>query len=89
LFDVRHDGALRQRIINNLDEVAVQYGLDAAGKKGAQALIDVGSAKVVSDFAKPLVDAGAHPLQALMSLHVIYSLSHRAKKSEQPAEVKK
>src|SRR4029453_556036 len=84
LFDVRHDGALRQRIINNLDEVAKQYGLDAMGRKGAQALIDVGSAKVVSDFAKPLVEAGAHPLQALMSLHVIYSLSHRAKKTEQP-----
>jgi aromatic ring-opening dioxygenase catalytic subunit (LigB family) len=89
LFDVRHDGSLRQRIISNLDEVAKQYGLDALGRKGAQALVDVGSAKVVSDFAKPLVDAGAHPLQALMSLHVIYSLSHKAKKSEQPAEVKK
>jgi len=89
LFDVRHDGALRQRIINNLDEVAKQYGLDALGRKGAQALIDVGSAKVVSDFAKPLVEAGAHPLQALMSLHVIYSLSHKATKSEQPSEVKK
>ena len=57
--------------------------------KGAQALIDVGSAKVVSDFAKPLVDAGAHPLQALMSLHVIFSLSHKAKKTEQTAEVNK
>ncbi len=89
LFDVRHDGALRQRIINNLDEVAKQYGLDDLGKKGAQALIDVGGAKVVSDFAKPLVEAGAHPLQALMSLHVIFSLSHKAKKAEQPAEVKK
>ena len=47
------------------------------------------SAKVVSDFTKPLVDAGAHPLQALMSLHVIYSLSHKARKTEQPAEVNK
>jgi 2,3-dihydroxyphenylpropionate 1,2-dioxygenase len=89
LFDVRHDAALRQRIIGNLDEVAMEYGLDAAGKKGAQALVDVGSAKVVSDFAKPLVEAGAHPLQALMSLHVIFSQSHKAKKADQPAEVKK
>jgi len=89
LFDVRHDAVLRQRIISNLSEVADQYGLDATGRKGAQALIDVGQAKVVSDYAKPLVDAGAHPLQALMSLHVIYSLSHKAKKTEQPAEAKK
>jgi 2,3-dihydroxyphenylpropionate 1,2-dioxygenase len=89
LFDVRHDAALRQRIINNLDEVAAQYGLDAVGRKGAQALIDVGEARVVSDFTKPLVEAGAHPLQALMSLHVIYSLSHKAKKVNQPIEVKK
>ena len=89
LFDVRHDAVLRQRIINNLGDVAEQYGLDAVGRKGAQALVDVGSAKVVSDFAKPLVDAGAHPLQALMSLHVIYSLSHKAKKTPQPEEAKK
>jgi AmmeMemoRadiSam system protein B len=83
LFDVRHDGVLRRRIIDNLDEVATQYGLDAVGKKGAQALIDVGEAKIVSDFTKPLVDAGAHPLQALMSLHVIYSTSHKSRKSGQ------
>ncbi|HZI50555.1 MAG TPA: hypothetical protein VFE29_01935 [Terriglobia bacterium] len=89
LFDVRHNGALRQRILNNLDEVAKQYGLDDLGKKAAQALIDVGSAKVVSDFTKPLVDAGAHPLQALMSLHVIYSLSHKARKADQLAETRK
>ena len=60
----------------------------STGRTGAQALIDVGNAKVVSDYAKPLVDAGAHPLQALMSLHVIYSLSHKAKKPA-PVELKK
>ena len=89
LFDVRHDATLRQRIVDNLDDVAKEYGLDAAGKKGARALVDVGGAKVVSDYTKPLVDAGAHPLQALMSLHVIFSTSHKAKKAEQPAEAKK
>jgi len=26
----------------------------------------------------PVVEAGAHPLQALMSLHVIFSMAHRA-----------
>jgi hypothetical protein len=89
LFDVRHDAVLRQRIIHNLDDVAKEYGLDAAGRKGAQALVDVGGAEIVSDYTKPLVEAGAHPLQALMSLHVIFSTSHKAKKPEQPAEVNK
>ena len=45
--------------------------------------------EIVSDYAKPLVDAGAHPLQALMSLHVIFSLSHKARKTEQTAEARK
>ena len=88
LFDVRHDAALRARIIGNLDSVAAEYHLDARAKKAAQALVDVGGAKVVSDFAKPLVDAGAHPLQALMSLHVIYSLSHKAQKPQDSASGK-
>jgi hypothetical protein len=78
LFEVRHDAALRQRIVADVDRVAQEYGLDAGQRKAARALVDVGAAKVVSDFAKPLVEAGAHPLQALMSLHVIYSMSHRA-----------
>ncbi|HEX4998500.1 MAG TPA: hypothetical protein VFY29_09745, partial [Terriglobia bacterium] len=70
LFDVRTDGGLRKRIIDNFSQVMDEYGLDALGRKGAQALVDVGQAKVVSDYAAPLVEAGAHPLQALMSLHV-------------------
>jgi 2,3-dihydroxyphenylpropionate 1,2-dioxygenase len=90
LFDVRHDGALRNRVIDNLDDVAAQYHLDATGKKGAQALIDVGNATIVSDYAAPLVAAGAHPLQALMSLHVIFSTTHKPRKlAQQQAEAKK
>jgi hypothetical protein len=34
----------------------------------------------VSEHGGPLVDAGAHPLQALMSLHVIFSMSHQSPK---------
>jgi hypothetical protein len=83
LFDVRHDGVLRSRIIDNIDDVAKQYNLDATGVKGARALIDVGNAKIVSDYAAPLVEAGAHPLQALMSLHVMFSTTHKARKAQQ------
>jgi hypothetical protein len=50
--------------------------------KGAQALIDVGSARssviLQSWLTQELTAAGPE------SLHVIYSLSHKAKKSEQP-----
>ncbi|OFW22695.1 MAG: hypothetical protein A3H97_06615 [Acidobacteria bacterium RIFCSPLOWO2_02_FULL_65_29] len=82
LFEVRHDAGLRQRIMSNVDEVAEEYGLEGAQRHAARALVDVGNAKVISDYAKPLVDAGAHPLQALMSLHVIYSLGHQTRKAQ-------
>jgi 2,3-dihydroxyphenylpropionate 1,2-dioxygenase len=78
LFEVRHDEGLRQRIIENSDAVADQFGLDTGQRQAIRALVDVAKAKLVSECAAPLVKAGAHPLQALMSLHVIKSLSHRS-----------
>ena len=39
-------------------------------------MINVGKGGKVSDHVGPLAEAGAHPLQALMSLHVIFSTSH-------------
>jgi len=86
LFDVRHDGKLRSRILENIDEVAQQYNLDTVGVKGARALIDVGNATIVSDYTAPLVEAGAHPLQALMSLHVMFSTTHKARRTQKAAE---
>ena len=35
-----------------------------------------GRAASSASTSGPLVEAGAHPLQALMSLHVIFSTSH-------------
>ena len=78
LFEVRHSAALRDRIIKNLDAVAKEYELNAQQRKAAEELINVGKGGLVSEHVGPLVDAGAHPLQALMSLHVIFSMSHRA-----------
>jgi hypothetical protein len=40
-------------------------------------MIDVAKGPLVSDHVKPLADAGCHPLQALMSLHVIFSTTHK------------
>jgi len=78
LFEVRHSAELRDRIIRNLDAVATEYELNPQQRTAAEELINVGKGGLVSEHVGPLVDAGAHPLQALMSLHVIFSMSHRA-----------
>jgi 2,3-dihydroxyphenylpropionate 1,2-dioxygenase len=73
LFDVRHDADLRLRLLTNLDLVAAEWGLSGEEKEAARAIASVGSAKKISDNAEPLVKAGAHPLQALMSLHAVHA----------------
>jgi len=80
LFEVRHSGELRDRVIANLDSVAKEYDLNAQQRRAAEELISVGKGGLVSEHVGPLVEAGAHPLQALMSLHVIFSMSHKASK---------
>jgi len=80
LFEVRHSGDLRDRIIADLDAVAQEYDLNTQQRQAAEELISVGRGGLVSEHVGPLVDAGAHPLQALMSLHVIFSMSHQARK---------
>ena len=84
LFEARHSADLRRRIIDDLGAVATEYGLDAQQRTAAEELINVGKGGLVSEHVAPLVKAGAHPLQALMSLHVIFSMSHRAPKPPAP-----
>ena len=83
LFEVRHSADLRARILTNLEAVAAEYELQPAQRKAAEELINVGKGGLVSEHVGPLVEAGAHPLQALMSLHVIFSMSHQ--RGQQPA----
>jgi len=78
LFEVRHSAELRDRIIRNLDAVSTEYELSPQQRTAAEELINVGKGGLVSEHVGPLVEAGAHPLQALMSLHVIFSMAHRA-----------
>jgi len=78
LFEVRHSADLRDRIIKNLDTVAKEYELSPQQRVASEELINVGKGGLVSEHVGPLVEAGAHPLQALMSLHVIFSMSHQA-----------
>jgi len=76
LFESRHSAELRSRIINDFDAVCEQYELRGKQKEAAREMINVGQGGKVSDHVGPLAEAGAHPLQALMSLHVIFSTSH-------------
>ena len=76
LFESRHSETLRKRILNDFEAVANEYELRGAQRAAAKELIDVGKGGLVSEHVGPLADAGAHPLQALMSLHVIFSTSH-------------
>jgi 2,3-dihydroxyphenylpropionate 1,2-dioxygenase len=77
LFESRHSAELRARILSDFDAVADEYELGGAQRKAAEELIKVGKGGLVSEHVGPLAEAGAHPLQALMSLHVIFSTSHQ------------
>jgi hypothetical protein len=77
MFESRHSADLRHRIINDFEKVADEYGLKGQQREAAKSLITVGSGGKVSDHVGPLAEAGAHPLQALMSLHVIFSTTHK------------
>ena len=76
LFESRHSQDLRRRIIDDLDSVATEYNLHGKQRTAAQEMVNVGKGGLVSEHVGPLVEAGAHPLQALMALHVIFSTSH-------------
>src|SRR5438093_10523094 len=77
LFDMRHNTALCQRIIDNFDSVAEEYELESHQRKAARGLVEVGGSKVVSEYVPAMVEAGAHPLSALMSLLTIYPMSRK------------
>jgi aromatic ring-opening dioxygenase catalytic subunit (LigB family) len=77
LFESRHSADLRHRIINDFEAVADQYELRGQQREAAKSMINVGHGGKVSDHVGPLAEAGAHPLQALMSLHVIFSTTHK------------
>src|SRR3954470_24601788 len=76
LFESRHSQELRRRIIDDLETVAKEYNLHGKARVAAEEMVNVGKGGLVSEHVGPLVEAGAHPLQALMALHVIFSTSH-------------
>ena len=77
LFESRHSADLRNRIVNDFEKVADEYNLHGQQRTAALSMINVGKGGLVSEHVGPLAEAGAHPLQALMSLHVIFSTTHK------------
>ena len=77
LFESRHSAELRERVIANFEAVADEYDLHGEQRTAAEEMINVGKGGLVSEHVGPLAAAGAHPLQALMSLHVIFSTTHK------------
>ncbi len=80
LFDVRHDGALRRRLLTDLESVTTEYNLSEDCLDAARAIAEVGQTTKVSDNAGRIVNAGAHPLHALMSLHAVHGEMKRLQK---------
>ncbi|MFN0107489.1 MAG: hypothetical protein ACKVZH_01440 [Blastocatellia bacterium] len=72
LFDMRHDSALRRRLLNEFDSVTKEYQIRENCLDAARALAEVGTTAKVSDNAGRIVAAGAHPLHALMTLHAVH-----------------
>jgi 2,3-dihydroxyphenylpropionate 1,2-dioxygenase len=78
LYDARLSPRLVEKIMTNLDQVAADYGLSPEQRKVAQGLIDVGGTKtLVSDYVPAFVEAGVHPLMALMGLHATYPVAKK------------
>jgi len=73
LYESRHKPALRQRMFRDLDTVSAEYGL---GMEEAKALRTVFEFRNLDGDrpaldAEPVVRVGAHPVGALMAVHVL------------------
>ena len=83
LYDLRLSPALVQRIMTNLDQVAKDYGLTPKERELAQSFIDVGTHQgKVSDLVPRFVEIGAHPLAALLGMHVAYETAKKFAKQK-------
>ena len=79
LYDARLSPSLVERIVTNLDRVALDYGLTTEERKIAQNLVDVGRGDgKISDYVPPFVEFGVHPLVALMGVHAVYPAARKA-----------
>jgi aromatic ring-opening dioxygenase catalytic subunit (LigB family) len=80
LFDMRTNGELRRRLLNDFDRVIAEYQLGEECVDAARALAEVGGSAKISDNAGRIVQAGAHPLHALMTLHAVHGEMKRLRR---------
>ena len=66
LYESRHKPNLRQRMLQDMDAVGAEYGLSAE---------EIDALRPLSP--DPLVKAGAHPLGALMAMHILQADKRR------------
>jgi len=73
LYESRHKPALRQRMFRDLDAVSAEYGLGMDEAKAMRAVFEfrhLDGDRPALD-AEPAVGVGAHPVGALMAVHVL------------------
>jgi 2,3-dihydroxyphenylpropionate 1,2-dioxygenase len=73
LYDSRHKPMLRERMFRGISEVAEEYQLEPAKRQALEEVFEfrhVYGEKPALD-AEPLVKQGAHPIGALMAVHVL------------------
>ena len=73
LYESRHKPALRQRMFRDLDAVSAEYGLGMDEAKAMRAVFEfrhLDGDRPARD-AEPVVSVGAHPVGALMAVHVL------------------
>ncbi len=73
LYESRHKPALRQRMFRDLDAVCLEYGLGMGEASAMRAVFEfknLDGDRPALD-AEPVVNVGAHPVGALMAVHVL------------------
>ncbi len=83
LFDMRTNGELRRRLLQDFDRVIAEYQIGEECVDAARALAEVGNSAKISDNAGRIVQAGAHPLHALMTLHAVHGEMKRLQRELQ------
>ena len=86
LYDLRHDSALRRRMIENPGAVAQERNLSAREAMVIDTLLDENIDLLRNEKTHPLVEAGAHPLGTLMSIVVVQAEMRRMRKEAQAHE---
>jgi aromatic ring-opening dioxygenase catalytic subunit (LigB family) len=80
LYDLRHDAALRRRMIADPAAIAAERCLSARETAVIDTLLDEDIDLLRNEKTHPIVEAGAHPLGLLMSLVVVQAEMRRMRK---------